>query len=568
MSIHDSNSIHTRSLGRFERNRYFPRKLVTAEDELTEQGYYANRLNTFVRHVVDDGIVCGLRATLRQETPAAELEVTVHPGYGFDGYGRQVVVPRETEQRLSPPDGTVVHLYLQYDECHKESVPIPGSDDACEEECEYNRILEIFEVVYGAEPEPEAPPEITYPTPTAFEADRRRARLTMARSYFESEGVLRPCDTSERDAIFLGTWRRADGEWTRDGGVDRRFVYKLPFLHELTAQHVTKYGTNPHWVGVDVTDTGDNTASLLIEGPENPGGTVSLSSDGTVSFDVTTPPDPDDPTELQLGVTGLEGLDGRVTALERYIRRRSMVCKLTSYAVVADEFDDPDVQRFVDDIVDETEEALEVGDFEDPEEYAEYIGRVVPFEQNLEAVLQRLATDRSRRRFSRALGRLAGIERAAENALELAMAQDCTSEAAEWLERATTVRRCVGFDDLDEPDEYAFDHRELEFDLAEDSDEEPELVRDGLPRQVQKLVIPESGLLVHTPESEGLSVTVFTRGDIVALTARDEDDEDIFRRETGEQAGRYTFEVTDERVASVVLTGGNGEAYLVEVCLG
>ncbi len=159
-------SIDTCELTQSERNRYFHGKLMTARDMAAEQIYHRGLFTRRSRHVTGYGVVEGLEARVARDDDA--IEVTIDPGYAIDCCGRPVVVPRETTARIEGiPSGGHLGLFIEYAECVTETVPIPGSEDACERECAYNRVIETFEVVVRAldgEPEPVKPvPGVTFP---------------------------------------------------------------------------------------------------------------------------------------------------------------------------------------------------------------------------------------------------------------------------------------------------------------------------------------------------------------------------------------------------------------------
>lgn len=289
------DSPHDCKLNRFERNRYFHGKLMTARDMEAEQKYHADRLDTVTRYVTGDGIVCGLEATVEQDEKTGEFTVIVQPGLALDCCGRQIIVENETPVNLNRPTNDPIHLYLTYDECVKETVPVPGSESACEEECEYNRVLEIFDVVYGNQPDEEGIRDIEFPdSDDLSDSNDFDALLTMARSYYETEegNALRSCEDCEKPKVFLGTHEESsDDEWSRVTDVQRQFVYTNDMLYATIARHVTDF-KNPHEVGLAVGPTadddtdGDSSAVVGIQEPDGPAGAIGFTSaDGSVTIE-------------------------------------------------------------------------------------------------------------------------------------------------------------------------------------------------------------------------------------------------------------------------------------------
>lgn len=316
----DKNAAES-GLYRFEKNRYFHGKLMTTRDMEAEQVYHANRLHTLARHVLGEGHVCGLETKV--EETDGQLEATVTSGLAFDSRGRPVAVtgdgPIAVKDALTGeptlPEGDEIHLFLDYDECLLESVPVPGSENACEEECCYNRILEIFEVTYTEDPpgEYKTVPYVAFPTKDDVDADEDGpapddpALGVMARSYYEANRA--ECASGDDSSVFLGSFRREGGEnatWERDAGPDRRpFVYTNDMLYASIARHTADFA-NPH----DVT-AGQAGALVSVSGVTNPGGDVDLTSpDGNVAF--TTEPDEVGENTVGLSVPGLSDLEANL----------------------------------------------------------------------------------------------------------------------------------------------------------------------------------------------------------------------------------------------------------------
>lgn len=358
-------------LHRFEKNRYFHGKLMTARDMEAEQRYNTGQQRSLSRQVSGEGLLCGLSVTNVRKA-GDNLEVTVGPGFALDCCGNPIVVTSASTQELDPPRGDDIYVYLRYDECSKETVPIPGSENACEQECAYNRVLEIFEITYEeTEPDHKHVPAaaVDYPTPDDDPAD---ALAMMARSYYDAERD--DCGTCEDPSVFVGAFTRPEEEdgdvWSESSGSERRpFVYTNDMLYAVIAGHATDFG-NPHDVittlndvlhdggNVDLTSTDDSVsidpdpdtsevdlaasaesvgALVSVDGVSNPGGDVDLESgdgliditpdDGANSIDLSVPElgtlttefenhrsDTDNPHEVtatQVGaLASLEGVSG------------------------------------------------------------------------------------------------------------------------------------------------------------------------------------------------------------------------------------------------------------------
>lgn len=291
-----SLNLHTNGkLESFEKNRYFAAKLMTARDMLAEQDYHADRLEAIARYVTGDGIACGLDVAAVSQADD-ELEVKLTPGFALDPAGNPIVVTEsgrvvvedpETNQPALPSGENPIYLYLRYDECSIETVPKPGVENACKKECTYNRILEVFDVVFE-EVDPDAEdglprgyksiPEIDFPDPDEVTEENGDipaedpGLVKMARRYYAENST--ECSTPTYPWVFLGTFDGpdADGNWGRvDPDVpDRSYVYTNDFLYAGIARHTADFH-NPHQVTLTVNpleeiDVPDGADAFLASG--------------------------------------------------------------------------------------------------------------------------------------------------------------------------------------------------------------------------------------------------------------------------------------------------------------
>lgn len=136
----------------FERNRYYPGKMLTSADFLAEQNYF-NKKRTFLNHILyGSGIICGLSVFNLDD-----LSIYVESGVAIDGYGREIVVEKSVVKKLAALEGfdklsgKQACLCIRYQE---ETVqPIRSIYQQEEEICEYNRIQEGYEL-FLTNPEP------------------------------------------------------------------------------------------------------------------------------------------------------------------------------------------------------------------------------------------------------------------------------------------------------------------------------------------------------------------------------------------------------------------------------
>lgn len=304
-------------LNNFERNHYFHGKLMTARDMRAEQSYHRNQLRTLARHVAGRGVVCGLGVEV--ESDEEILEVTVSRGMAIDCCGRPVVVPHTDTQEVNVAGDSTVWLSLEYDDCVRETVPVPGSENACEDACEYNRVVETFTVAKATEaPDARKPVrDVSFPEKDDFEdpddpAGTEDAFREIAASYAtDEEGEPRECDHEDGSSVLLGKFERDDdGDWARaddDEGSPR--VYTNDLLYAAVARHSARFD-NPH--EVDAEQVG---AIESVAGVHNDGGDVDLRSK---SQDLLTIEghDGDDEVTFEFDDTRIDTLEDDVEDLE------------------------------------------------------------------------------------------------------------------------------------------------------------------------------------------------------------------------------------------------------------
>ncbi|MBQ7564199.1 MAG: hypothetical protein IJT16_09440 [Lachnospiraceae bacterium] len=140
----------------FERNRYYPGKMLTSADLLAEQNYHINK-NRFLNGLLyGKGIICGLGVV-----GLDDYSVLIESGAAIDGSGREIVVEKSVVKKLSAIEGfdelkgDVLLLKARYHEEAVHSVySVNHKED--ENEYEYNRIAESYEFFLTEDEEQEA----------------------------------------------------------------------------------------------------------------------------------------------------------------------------------------------------------------------------------------------------------------------------------------------------------------------------------------------------------------------------------------------------------------------------
>lgn len=321
----------TAGLHSFERNNYFYGKLLTVRDMATEQAYHTGIRRTLSRYVTDWGGVCGLdvetAVTSDEETDEQSLVITVFEGLALDRCGRLIVVAEEKTKTLALPvhhegeETDTVGVFVEWDECFTEPVPVAKTESACETECCENRVVQGAEVTVEPGPpdvEPKSVADIEFPEPLDLGVvdDRGADQVTVSgeletRSYFS--------DTVGELSLDLAFAEGADeGTATLDVTIDG--------IEQLVSGRLTlPEGQFLDDEGVMVPD-GDFeiTGSLTILGENDERtteftGDLSVSQpDGQVAIDGTLDRDPDTAGEFDFDLTvdrtadGF-GIDERVT---------------------------------------------------------------------------------------------------------------------------------------------------------------------------------------------------------------------------------------------------------------
>jgi hypothetical protein len=450
MSTHQGNRRGGCRLHQFEKNRYFHGKLMTARDMQADQEYHAERLATLARHVLGEGVVCGLTTTVTAS--GADLEVVVRPGLALDCCGNLVVVDSEHTTTLTPGEEMdELHLSLAYDECTKETVPIPGSTNACEEECTYNRILEITDLTHAAEP-PDAfktvSDDVVFPSQADVQADEDAALGTIARSYHDAESA--DCEGCDEPSVYLGVvTRRPDGSWNEElSTAGQPLVYTNDLLYAAIARHATDFD-NPHDVALEVTDDQPD-AVVRVQGPAVAGGDVTFASPNDT---VAITPNPDDAgvdldvsqalldrlTAAEERLADLDGIEERVSELEndvdrlqRYVMDKSLKYKLRTFSRVAEVLGSEAAERVA--LI--TEDAILGGAYRDEDQYRDVLGEIVELEREVaEALEEAVDEETDEIALERYREALEELEEALENrdVLAVAVAQDEVCEFAEWI---------------------------------------------------------------------------------------------------------------------------------------
>ena len=130
----------------FERNRYYPGKMLTSADFQAEQSYHINKVRFLNGLMYGSGVICGLGVFSLDDQ-----SVLIESGAAIDGHGREIIVDSSTVKKLSAIEGfdsltgDVARLCVRFKEQEIHNVySVNRRED--EKEYEFNRISEGYEL--------------------------------------------------------------------------------------------------------------------------------------------------------------------------------------------------------------------------------------------------------------------------------------------------------------------------------------------------------------------------------------------------------------------------------------
>ncbi len=130
----------------FERNRYYPGKMLTTADFQAEQSYHINKLRFMNSLMYGAGIVCGCGVVNLDD-----LSILIESGVVIDGSGREIIIDSSLVKKLSAIEGfddlssDTACLCVRFKEKDIHSVYAVSHKES-DQEYEYNRISEGYEI--------------------------------------------------------------------------------------------------------------------------------------------------------------------------------------------------------------------------------------------------------------------------------------------------------------------------------------------------------------------------------------------------------------------------------------
>jgi hypothetical protein len=129
------------TLRHLKRNRFFPGKLLTAEDLALEQEYFRERLKRHNRYLHGFGVVFGL------EVSKSGGEIVISPGLAIDCQGNEIVVSEPLKQALpAPAVGSALFLNISFIEIETDHVtPLATGSSELENSKVQESAVAVFE---------------------------------------------------------------------------------------------------------------------------------------------------------------------------------------------------------------------------------------------------------------------------------------------------------------------------------------------------------------------------------------------------------------------------------------
>ncbi|NGM68032.1 hypothetical protein G6M89_03225 [Natronolimnobius sp. AArcel1] len=396
-------------LSQFEKNRFFKGKLMTPRDMEAEQAYHAERLHTVNRFIDGAGIVYGLEIQSVEDTDDG-INVTISAGLALDGHGRPIVVEQVTTKSLPAPPADEFHLYAQYSEVAVETVPVPDTDGAIDDEAVPNRNVEVFELTHREEPPSGSSniPEFDCSSLASSDDDPHTIAQHLAEQYHEHHRTSGADDVDP--AVYLGAFERApDGSWIHAAeSPGRAYVYDHELLFTVFVNHITDT-ENPH------------ETPIQDETPNRPDGLSGVTK------------------RLSALEETVEEIDLERQTLQRYVLRKTLKDRIRFFETLSQRIEPHSGEgaRLAREVVEHSRERLRTVDGDDPitkDAYRAQLSALLEQLIQLGEPLERVVTEASLERYLKSVSRLQSSIESNEPLIKLVDAHDRVCEAADSLE--------------------------------------------------------------------------------------------------------------------------------------
>ncbi|MCR5486534.1 MAG: hypothetical protein K6F35_03270 [Lachnospiraceae bacterium] len=215
----------------FERNRYYPGKMLTSVDFQAEQNYYMNKQHFLNSLMYGAGVVCGMGVVSLDD-----LSILVESGVAFDGSGREIVVDSSVVRKLSAIEGfdsltgNDAKLNVRFREQDVHSV-YSVNHKGQGQEYEYNRVSEGYEL-FLTDPEEET-------SVYGFESEFLTRQTLFKSQNFVGEVVMPSTVSRGRTLRILLEVRKLT---TADVSLNCRGILETPIFLTAEGEHSVEIG--------------------------------------------------------------------------------------------------------------------------------------------------------------------------------------------------------------------------------------------------------------------------------------------------------------------------------------
>lgn len=245
----------------FERNNFYPGKLITVRDLVQDQCYFNEKRWLMNRMIHGWGVVCGL------DVYEKDGKIFVKPGLAIDCCGREILVCEEKEVLLKPKesechkeqekqeqDENKFVICLEFHECKTEPVNLPSITCDMKEKCEFNRIRDSFKIYVI----PESEVDIKEPCGNVCPLENKDKTV---HNYLCEKLKKGCCECPEWPCLVLARITitpSEDPEYPTikiDSCSRRKLVYSNPLLYDLINCY---HGDLPHVIWINWKENGAN----------------------------------------------------------------------------------------------------------------------------------------------------------------------------------------------------------------------------------------------------------------------------------------------------------------------
>ncbi|MBQ3105281.1 MAG: hypothetical protein IJC59_05400 [Lachnospiraceae bacterium] len=333
----------------FERNRYYPGKMLASADFQAEQVYFNSKRRFINNLMYGSGVVCGLGVFNLDD-----LSLMIESGVAIDGMGREIIIETSVVKKLSSLDGfdtlqsnrALLCLRYQEEEVHTVYTMNQGvGEDG--REYEYNRISEGYQLfLMDADQDPEE-----YMMETEF---LTQAELMVTDDYLVR--VLIPSSVSKgrNVKIVLEAEKLSDAQkrLTYHGVLQMPVFLSARREHELAVELedvLLSFGeklTKEYWVFVE--DVPSNETSIVLKADSARGYVDHTAAPVMAGFSLNVLLSGETPRTLVNHAIGHMSLEIRnIGDVKDYIRLANLRLVRTDSAYLIEEIQEKEVKKYV-----------------------------------------------------------------------------------------------------------------------------------------------------------------------------------------------------------------------------